>query len=124
MIPIESGGDNLADLTIYVIDTAAGQDIPRKKGPGLTRSDILVVNKLDLAPYVGVDETLLATDTKAARAGRPHALKSFRQGKGVADIVKFIERASGFQPAEVSASAVRPVMTRPCSFRRASAASR
>ena len=107
MILIESGGDNLAatfspelaDLTIYVIDTAAGQDIPRKKGPGLTRSDLLVVNKLDLAPYVGVDPDLLASDAKAARAGRPHVMASIRQGKGVAEIIAFVESAGGFQPA-------------------------
>lgn len=112
MILIESGGDNLAatfspelaDLTIYVIDTAAGQDIPRKKGPGLTRSDLLVVNKLDLAPYVGVDPDLLASDAKAARAGRPHVMASIRQGKGIAEIVAFVERAGGFQPAPELAS--------------------
>ena len=77
VILIESGGDNLAatfspelvDLSIYVIDTAAGQDIPRKKGPGLARSDLLVVNKTDLAPYVGVDLTRLETNTKTARGG-------------------------------------------------------
>jgi len=112
MILIESGGDNLAatfspelaDLTIYVIDTAAGQDIPRKKGPGLTRSDLLVVNKLDLAPYVGVDPDLLASDAKAARAGRPHVMASIRQGKGIAEIVAFVESAGGFQPAPEPAS--------------------
>jgi urease accessory protein len=112
MILIESGGDNLAatfspelaDLTIYVIDTAAGQDIPRKKGPGLTRSDLLVVNKLDLAPYVGVDPDLLASDAKAARAGRPHVMASIRQGKGIAEIVAFVERAGGFQPTPEPAS--------------------
>jgi len=106
MILIESGGDNLAatfspelaDLTIYVIDTAAGQDIPRKKGPGLTRSDLLVVNKLDLAPYVGVDPDLLAADATTARAGRPHVMASIREGKGVAEIVAFLEKAGGFQP--------------------------
>lgn len=112
MILIESGGDNLAatfspelaDLTIYVIDTAAGQDIPRKKGPGLTRSDLLVVNKLDLAPYVGVDPDLLASDAKAARAGRPHVMASIRQGKGIAEIVAFVERAGGFQATPEPAS--------------------
>ncbi|TMV69829.1 urease accessory protein UreG, partial [Thioclava sp. BHET1] len=80
VILIESGGDNLAatfspelaDLTIYVIDTAAGQDIPRKKGPGVTRSDLLVVNKVDLAPHVGVDPDLLERDTKAGRGARPY----------------------------------------------------
>ena len=104
MILIESGGDNLAatfspelaDLTIYVIDTAAGQDIPRKKGPGLTRSDLLVVNKVDLAPYVDVDPALLAADTKAAREGRPFVMASIRRGQGVDEIVAFVEAAGGF----------------------------
>ncbi|MBI1218763.1 MAG: urease accessory protein UreG [Rhodobacteraceae bacterium] len=103
VILIESGGDNLAatfspelaDLTIYVIDTAAGQDIPRKKGPGVTRSDLLVVNKIDLAPHVGVDPVLLESDTRAARGARPYVMASLRQGRGVAEVVAFVERAGG-----------------------------
>ena len=103
MILIESGGDNLAatfspelaDLTIYVIDTAAGQDIPRKKGPGVTRSDLLVVNKIDLAPHVGVDPVLLESDTRAARGARPYVMANLRQGRGVAEVVAFVERAGG-----------------------------
>ena len=103
LILIESGGDNLAatfspelaDLSIYVIDTAAGQDIPRKKGPGVTRSDLLVVNKTDLAPYVGVDLTLLEEDTKRARGPRPYVLARLRQGHGVAAIVAFLEKEGG-----------------------------
>ncbi|SLN29415.1 Urease accessory protein UreG [Aquimixticola soesokkakensis] len=103
VILIESGGDNLAatfspelaDLTIYVIDTAAGQDIPRKKGPGLTRSDLLVVNKIDLAPYVGVDAALLEADTKAARGARPYVMGSIREGRGVADVVAFLRLEGG-----------------------------
>ena len=103
VIFIESGGDNLAatfspelaDLTIYVIDTAAGQDIPRKKGPGVTRSDLLVVNKTDLAPYVGVDPVLLESDTRAARGARPYVMASLRSGRGVAEVVAFIEREGG-----------------------------
>lgn len=103
VIFIESGGDNLAatfspelaDLTIYVIDTAAGQDIPRKKGPGVTRSDLLVVNKVDLAPYVGVDRVLLESDTKAARGALPYVMASLRSGDGVSDIVAFIENDGG-----------------------------
>ena len=95
VILIESGGDNLAatfspelaDLTIYVIDTAAGQDIPRKKGPGVTRSDLLVVNKIDLAPHVGVDPVLLESDTRAARGARPYVMANLRQGRGVAEVV-------------------------------------
>jgi len=103
VILIESGGDNLAatfspelaDLTIYVIDTAAGQDIPRKKGPGVTRSDLLVVNKVDLAPHVGVDPALLERDTAAARGARPYVMASLRDGVGVAQIIAFIRREGG-----------------------------
>jgi urease accessory protein len=103
LILIESGGDNLAatfspelaDLSIYVIDTAAGQDIPRKKGPGVTRSDLLVVNKTDLAPYVGVDPILLESDTKAARGSRPYVMARIRQGHGVAEVVAWLERDGG-----------------------------
>ena len=103
LILIESGGDNLAatfspelaDISIYVIDTAAGQDIPRKKGPGVTRSDLLVVNKTDLAPYVGVDLTLLEDDTKRARGTRPYVLARLRQGHGVQAIVAFLEKEGG-----------------------------
>ena len=103
LILIESGGDNLAatfspelaDISIYVIDTAAGQDIPRKKGPGVTRSDLLVVNKTDLAPYVGVDLTLLEEDTKRARGPRPYVLARLRQRHGVDAIVAFLEKEGG-----------------------------
>jgi len=103
LILIESGGDNLAatfspelaDISIYVIDTAAGQDIPRKKGPGVTRSDLLVVNKTDLAPYVGVDLSLLEDDTKRARGPRPYVLARLHQGHGVQAIVAFLEKEGG-----------------------------
>lgn len=103
LILIESGGDNLAatyspelaDITIYVIDTAAGQDIPRKRGPGVTRSDLLVVNKTDLAPYVGVDVALLEADTQRARGRLPYVMARLRQGVGVADVVAFLEREGG-----------------------------
>ncbi|WP_101340582.1 urease accessory protein UreG [Cereibacter azotoformans] len=105
LILIESGGDNLAatfspelaDLTLYVIDTAAGQDIPRKRGPGLARSDLLVVNKTDLAPHVGVDLRLLEEDTKTARGRRPYVMAQLRRGAGVAEIVAFLEREGGLQ---------------------------
>lgn len=105
LILIESGGDNLAatyspelaDLTIYVIDTAAGQDIPRKRGPGLTRSDLLIVNKTDLAPYVGVDPVQLEVDTKAARGPRPYVMAQLRGGVGMAEIIAFLTREGGLQ---------------------------
>ena len=103
LILIESGGDNLAatfspelaDLSISVIDTAAGQDVPRKRGPGVTRSDLLIVNKTDLAPYVGVDLTLLEADTKIARGPRPYIMARLRQGDGVAELVAWLERDGG-----------------------------
>lgn len=105
IVLIESGGDNLAatfspelaDLTIYVIDTAAGQDIPRKKGPGITRSDFLVINKTDLAPYVGVSTTLLAEDAARARGDRPFVLAALKSGQGVTETVAFILREGGLQ---------------------------
>jgi urease accessory protein len=103
LILIESGGDNLAatfspelaDIAIYVIDTAAGQDIPRKRGPGVARSDLLVVNKTDLAPHVGVDLALLEADTKVARGARPYVMARLRQGVGVDEVVAFLEREGG-----------------------------
>jgi urease accessory protein len=85
----------LADLTLYVIDTAAGQDIPRKKGPGVTRSDFLIVNKIDLAPHVGVDPVLLEADTRAARGDRPFVMASLRNDRGVAEVVAFLKAAGG-----------------------------
>jgi urease accessory protein len=105
LILIESGGDNLAatfspelaDLTIYVIDTAAGQDIPRKRGPGVTRSDLLVVNKTDLAPHVGVDPQLLEADTARARGARPYVMAQLRNGIGVAEVVDFILKHGGLR---------------------------
>ncbi|WP_374272378.1 urease accessory protein UreG [Paenirhodobacter enshiensis] len=107
LVLIESGGDNLAatyspelaDLTIYVIDTAAGQDIPRKKGPGLTRSDLLIVNKTDLAPYVGVDPELLESDTRAARGTKPYVMARLRQGVGIDAVVGFLQREGGLELA-------------------------
>lgn len=103
LILIESGGDNLAatfspelaDLSIYVIDTAAGQDIPRKKGPGVTRSDLLVVNKTDLAPHVGVDLAMLETDTRAARGTRPYVMARLRANHGVDEVVAFLQHMGG-----------------------------
>ena len=103
VIFIESGGDNLAatfspelaDITLYVIDTAAGQDIPRKKGPGVTRSDFLIVNKIDLAPHVGVDPVQLEQDARAARGARPFVMASLRHGRGVDEVVAFLKAAGG-----------------------------
>ncbi|NCO16180.1 MAG: urease accessory protein UreG [Alphaproteobacteria bacterium] len=105
LILIESGGDNLAatfspeltDLSIYVIDTAAGQDIPRKRGPGLTKSDLLVVNKTDLAPHVGVDLVQLEADTASARAARPFVFARLRSGEGVDRIVGFLREEGGLK---------------------------
>ncbi len=103
LILIESGGDNLAatfspdlaDLTIYVIDVAQGEKIPRKGGPGITRSDLLVINKTDLAPHVGADLSVMERDAQAQRGDRPFIFSEVRTGKGVADICRFIERAGG-----------------------------
>ncbi|MCU0908047.1 MAG: urease accessory protein UreG [Rhodobacteraceae bacterium] len=115
LVLVESGGDNLAatfspelaDLTIYVIDTAAGQDIPRKKGPGVARSDLLVINKTDLAPHVGVDPVLLERDARAARGARPFVMAQLRHGRGVEAVVAFLEREGGLalRAAPVPASA-------------------
>lgn len=103
LILIESGGDNLAatfspelaDLTIYVIDVAMGGDIPRKGGPGITRSDLLVVNKTDLAPYVEVDLDRMRSDTKAARGDRPFVFGGMRRGLGIDEVVDFLVEAGG-----------------------------
>ena len=103
LILIESGGDNLAatfspelaDLSIYVIDTAAGQDIPRKKGPGVAKSDLLVVNKTDLAPYVGVDLAMLEADTRTARGSRPYVMARLRVGQGVDAVIAFLQAEGG-----------------------------
>ncbi|RJE79552.1 urease accessory protein UreG [Paracoccus sp. JM45] len=112
LVLIESGGDNLAatfspelaDLTIYVIDTAAGQDIPRKRGPGLARSDLLVVNKTDLAPYVGVDPVLLENDARAARGTRPVVMAQLRQGGGVQAVVDFLVEQGGLTLRDTEAA--------------------
>jgi len=100
---IESGGDNLAatfspdlaDLTLYVIDVAAGEKIPRKGGPGITRSDLLIINKIDLAPHVGADLDVMRADTEGQRGARPFVLTDLRRQIGVADIVRFIEMQGG-----------------------------
>jgi urease accessory protein len=111
---IESGGDNLAatfspelaDLTIYVIDVAAGEKIPRKGGPGITRSDLLVINKTDLAPMVGADLGVMEHDTLRMRGKRPFVFSNLKSGDGVARIVAFIEQAGGLVSAAQEAQAV------------------
>jgi urease accessory protein len=103
LVLIESGGDNLAatfspelaDLTIYVIDVAAGDKIPSKGGPGITRSDLLVINKVDLAPYVGASLDVMQRDAKKMRGARPFVMTNLRVGDGVADIARFIEEKGG-----------------------------
>src|ERR1700683_1442250 len=103
LILIESGGDNLAatfspelaDLTIYVIDVAAGEKIPSKGGPGITRSDLLVINKIDLAPYVGASLDNMDRDTRRMRGTRPFIFSNLRAGKGVDEIARFIEDKGG-----------------------------
>lgn len=97
---VESGGDNLsatfspelADLTIYVIDVAAGDKIPRKGGPGITRSDLLVINKIDLAPYVGASLEIMERDAKKMRGERPFVFTNLKTGEGLQSIVDFIVR--------------------------------
>lgn len=103
LILIESGGDNLAatfspelaDLTIYVIDVSAGDKIPRKGGPGITRSDLLVINKIDLAPHVGASLDVMDRDARLMRKGRPFVFTDVRRGHNVADVVRFVEEEGG-----------------------------
>ena len=97
---VESGGDNLAatfspelsDLTIYVIDVAAGEKIPRKGGPGITKSDLFVINKTDLAPYVGADLGVMQADTERMRRGKPYVMTNLKTLAGMDEVVAFIER--------------------------------
>jgi urease accessory protein len=101
---VESGGDNLAatfspelsDLTIYVIDVAAGDKIPRKGGPGIMKSDLLVINKIDLAPYVGASLETMDRDARRMRGERPFVFSNLKVGHGLDDIVSFIERRGLF----------------------------
>jgi urease accessory protein len=107
LILIESGGDNLAatfspelaDLTIYVIDVSAGEKIPRKGGPGITRSDLLVINKVDLAPMVGASLDVMDRDSRRMRGRRPFVFANVRAGDGVAEVARFIEEAGGLAAA-------------------------
>ena len=101
--PDKSGGDNLAatfspelaDLTLYVIDVAAGDKIPSKGGPGITRSDLLVINKIDLAPYVGASLEVMERDAARMRGARPFVMTNLRDGRGVAEIARFVEEKGG-----------------------------
>ena len=103
LILVESGGDNLAatfspelaDLTIYVIDVSGGEKIPRKGGPGITRSDLLVINKIDLAPYVGASLEVMGRDAKLMRKDRPFVFTNMKTGEGVEEIIAFIEARGG-----------------------------
>jgi len=103
LVLIESGGDNLAatfspelaDLTIYIIDVAAGDKIPSKGGPGITRSDLLVINKIDLAPHVGASLEVMERDTKRMRGNRPFVFTNLRAGQGIDAVVRFIEQTGG-----------------------------
>ena len=103
LILIESGGDNLAatfspelaDLTLYVIDVSAGDKIPRKGGPGITRSDLLVINKTDLAPHVGASLEVMDRDSRRMRGERPFVFTNIRAGEGVAAVAAFVQRAGG-----------------------------
>ncbi len=108
LILVESGGDNLAatfspelaDLTIYVIDVAQGEEIPRKGGPGISRSDLLVINKTDLAPHVGVSLAVMEADAKRQRGERPFVFTNLKSGDGAADIVRFITLNGGLTPTQ------------------------
>jgi len=108
MVIIESGGDNLSatfspelsDLTIYVIDVSAGDKIPRKGGPGITRSDLLVINKIDLAPYVGASLEVMDSDARKMRGERPFVFSNLKQGTGLDEIIAFIEHAGMLSTAD------------------------
>ncbi|QPM89052.1 urease accessory protein UreG [Pseudooceanicola algae] len=107
LVLVESGGDNLSatfspelvDMTIYVIDVAAGEEIPRKGGPAITRSDILVINKTDLAPHVGADLSVMERDATAQRKGRPFVFTNLKTGEGLPAILSLIEEIGGLVPA-------------------------
>jgi urease accessory protein len=106
LILIESGGDNLAatfspelaDMTIYVIDVSGGEKIPRKGGPGITRSDLLVINKTDLAPHVGADLAVMEADTKRMRRDRPYVMTNLKTQAGLQEVVRFIETHGMLRP--------------------------
>ena len=109
LILIESGGDNLAatfspelaDLSIYVIDVAMGGDIPRKGGPAITRSDLLLINKTDLAPYVGVNLDLMKNDVEHARNDLPYVFGQMKNNQGIEDIVNFLNQQGGLSAGQI-----------------------
>ena len=109
LILIESGGDNLAatfspelvDLSIYVIDVAMGGDIPRKGGPAITRSDLLLINKTDLAPYVGVNLDLMKNDVEHARNNLPYVFGQMKNNRGIEDIVNFLNKQGGLSAGQI-----------------------
>ena len=109
LILIESGGDNLAatfspelvDLSIYVIDVAMGGDIPRKGGPAITRSDLLLINKTDLAPYVGVNLDLMKNDVEHARNDLPYVFGQMKNNRGIEDIVNFLNKQVGLSAGQI-----------------------
>jgi urease accessory protein len=113
---IESGGDNLAatfspelaDLTIYVIDVAEGEKIPRKGGPGITRSDLLVINKIDLAPLVGADLDVMRADSLRMRIKRPFVFTNLKTGEGVDQIISFIIDNGGLKRAARASASGHP----------------
>ncbi len=108
LVFIESGGDNLsatfspelADLTIYVLDVAEGEKMPRKGGPGITRSDLLVINKIDLAPYVGASLEVMERDTLKMRGEKPFVFTNMKTGQGLEDIIAFIEHQGMLESTE------------------------
>jgi urease accessory protein len=107
VIFIESGGDNLAatfspelaDITLYVISVCQGEKIPRKGGPAITKSDLLIINKADLAPHVMADLSVMESDTRKARGGRPYVFTDLLRQKGLADVVSFLEKHGGLTQA-------------------------
>ena len=107
VVLIESGGDNLsatfspelADVTVYVIDVAAGEEIPRKGGPAITKSDVLVINKTDLAPHVGASLEVMERDAKRMRGDKPFVFTSLRHGKGADEVVSLLAKIGGFDPS-------------------------
>ena len=120
LIIVESGGDNLAatfspelsDLTLYVIDVAAGDKIPRKGGPGITKSDLLIINKIDLAPHVGASLEVMARDARTMRGERPFVFTNLKTGEGLQTVIEFILHQGMFSLHNESGSATLPACHR------------